>query len=58
MTTATADIRQQVLEFAAAYPTPNVRAAIQYAEAGQICWQQVYDLFHRALGAGLAEVAR
>lgn len=51
------DIRQQVLEFAATYPTPNVRAAVRYAEAGAITWQQVYDLFHRALGSALVEVA-
>lgn len=34
-------IRQQVLEFAAAYPTPNVRLAVQYAQAGTLTWEQV-----------------
>lgn len=57
-TTTTTSIREQVLEFAASHPTPNVRLAVQYAEAGRITWQQVYDLFHKAMTAGLAEVSR
>jgi hypothetical protein len=28
------DLRQQCLEFAASHPTPNVRLAVQYAQAG------------------------
>ncbi len=51
------EIRQQVAEFAATYPTPNVRHALRLAQAGTITWQQVYDLFKKALAAGLAEVA-
>jgi hypothetical protein len=50
-------IRQQVLEFAAAYPTPNVRRAVELAEAGRITWEQVYNLFKTAMGAALTEVA-
>lgn len=41
-------LKQQVAEFAATYPTPNVRRAVEAAEAGLITWQQVYDLFKRA----------
>lgn len=52
------DVRQQVLEFAASYPTPNVRLAVQYAESGRITWEQVYNLFKRSLGDAMAEVAR
>ena len=50
-------IRQQVLEFAASYPTPNVRLAVQYAQAGTITWEQVYTLFQTAMAKGLAEVS-
>ena len=51
------DIRTQVIEFAATYPTPNVRLAVQYAEAGRITWEQAADLFKRSLGMALLEVA-
>lgn len=57
MTNTTASIRTQVIEFAATYPTPNVRLAVQYAEAGTITWEQVADLFKRSLGMALLEVA-
>ena len=49
-------IRQQVLEFAASHPTPNVRLAVQYAQAGTITWEQVYGLFQKAMSEALAEV--
>jgi len=49
-----ADVRQQVLEFAATYPAPNVRAAVRHAEAGAFTWEQIYDLFKRALANGIA----
>lgn len=52
------DLRQQCLEFAASYPTPNVRLAVQYAQAGTITWEQCYGLFHKAMGSALAEVAK
>jgi hypothetical protein len=51
------DTRQQCLEFAAAYPTPNVRAAVQFAEIGRITWEQAYNLFQRSLGTALVEVS-
>jgi hypothetical protein len=58
MTTFTAsDLRSQVVEFAATFPTPNVRLAVEYAEAGRITWEQVADLFKRSLGMALLEVA-
>ena len=56
-TIASAKVRQQVLEFAATYPTPNVREAVRYAESGVITWEQVYNLFRRSLGAALVEVS-
>lgn len=49
----TAAVRQQCLEFAASYPTPNVRLAVQYAESGRITWEQVYRLFGHAMGQAL-----
>jgi hypothetical protein len=52
----TTDIRTQVLEFAASYPTPNVRLAVEYAQAGRITWEQAADLFKRSLGAAIVEV--
>ena len=57
MTTTASDLRAQVIEFAATYPTPNVRLAVQYAEAGRITWEQVADLFKRSLGMALIEVS-
>lgn len=57
MTTIASDIRTQVIEFAATYPTPNVRLAVQYAESGRITWEQVADLFKRSLGMAILEVA-
>jgi hypothetical protein len=60
MTQATypADIRQQVAEFAEKYPTPNVRRAVNLAQAGTITWEAVYDLFRTSLGTALVEVAK
>lgn len=57
MTTTASDLRQQVIEFAATYPTPNVRRAVQYAESGRLTWEQVADLFKRSLGMAILEVA-
>lgn len=51
-----ADLRQQVIEFAATYPTRNVREAVRLAEAGTLRWEDVYDLFQRSAGTALAEV--
>ena len=52
-----ADLRQQVSEFAATFPTPNVRRAVALAAAGTITWEQVYDLFKTAMVQGVAAVA-
>jgi hypothetical protein len=52
-----ADLRQQVIEFAATYPTRNVREAVRLAEAGTLRWEDVYDLFQRAAAEGIAAVA-
>jgi hypothetical protein len=48
------DIRTQVIEFAATYPTPNVRRAVELAEAGTITYQQVYDLCKVAIAKAMA----
>ena len=45
-------------EFAAQYPTANVRAAVRYAEDGILTWTQVRDLFARSLGSALAAEVR
>jgi len=57
MTTTASDLRAQVVEFAATYPTANVRLAVQYAESGRLSWEQVADLFKRSLGTAILEVA-
>ncbi len=54
---STSTVRQQVAEFAATYPTPNVLRAVELAESGRITWEQVYNLFKSSLGAALVEVA-
>ena len=56
-TFAAIDTKAQCLEFAASYPTPAVREAIRYAEAGAITWEQVAGLFKRSLTAAIVEVA-
>jgi len=48
------EIRTQVVEFAATYPTPNVRRAVELAQAGTITWEQVYNLFQRSLVQAMA----
>ena len=50
-----AEARELALNFAAAWPTPNVRQAIAYAESGVLAWSQVAALFGR--GFGLARKA-
>ncbi len=50
-------VREQVLEFAATWPTPNVRRAVELAEAGRLSWEQVAGLFKLALVTAIAEVA-
>lgn len=53
---STFEIRTQVTEFAATYPTPNVRRAVDAAQAGLITWEQVYNLFAAAMAAARQEV--
>lgn len=50
-----AEARELALNFAAAWPTPNVRYAVQLAESGTLAWSQVAALFGR--GFGLARKA-
>ena len=50
-----AEARELALDFAAAWPTQNVKLAISYAEAGVLAWSQVAALFGR--GFGLARQA-
>lgn len=54
--TTIAQAEAEAREFAAQYPTPNVAAAIGYAEAGRVSWFQVHELFRRALTGALTEV--
>jgi hypothetical protein len=49
--TSNATPEAEAREFAAAFPTPNVRKAIELAEAGQVTWTQIRDLFARSLEA-------
>jgi hypothetical protein len=43
--------------FAAKWPTPNVRQAIDLCEAGRLSWVDVAALFARSFGKAEAEVA-
>ena len=52
-----AQVERDCRAFAATYPTPNVRRAVQLAESGRITWAQAYGLFRTALEAGIAAVA-
>lgn len=47
-------VREDCILFAATYPSPNVRRAVELAESGRITWEQVEGLFKKALVAGLA----
>lgn len=51
-----ASVREDCVLFAASYPSPNVRRAVELAEAGTVSWEQVYALFHAALSKALVEV--
>ena len=53
MTTYETDVR----DFAAQFPTPNVRRMVEAAEAGLITWADAYGIAQRALAAGLRAVA-
>ena len=52
-----AEARDLALNFAAAWPTPNVRQAVSYAEAGVLVWSQVAALFGRGFGLARQAVA-
>ena len=52
----TASVQAEAYAFADQFPTPNVLAAIAHAEAGNVTWVQVRDLFARSLASGLATV--
>lgn len=56
MNTTDYDYRTEAIEFAATYPTPNVRRAVEAAEAGLVTWEQVYNLFKRSLVMAVATV--
>ena len=44
-------------EFAAEFPTPNVRRAIALCEAGTLSWFKVEEVFRASLANGLAQVS-
>ena len=52
-----AEAREIALNFAAAWPTQNVKLAISYAEAGVLAWSQVAALFGRGFGLARRAVA-
>ena len=52
-----AEARELALDFAAAWPTTNVKLAIAYAEAGMLAWSQVAALFGRGFGLALQAVS-
>lgn len=56
-TLTTAQAEEQVREFAAEFPTPNVLQGVELAEAGVITWHAMYRLCCEAMTAALAEVA-
>lgn len=51
-------VREDVVLFAATYPTPNTRRAVELCQSGRLTWRQVYDLFQRSLAEGLQQLAR
>jgi len=46
-----------VREFAAEFPTPNVKRAIALCEAGTLTWAEVAEIFRSSLAKGLEAVA-
>lgn len=53
MTQTSTTAESEARDFAAQFNTPNVRAAIAYAEAGTVTWEQIRDLFAKSLTTGL-----
>jgi hypothetical protein len=45
-----------VREFAAQFPTSNVKRAVALCEAGTLTWQQVEEIFRSSLAEGLEAV--
>ena len=45
-----------VREFAAQFPTPNVKQALALCEAGTLTWAQVEEIFRASLAEGLEAV--
>ena len=52
-----AEARELTLNFAAAWPTQNVKLAISYAETGVLAWSDVAALFGRGFGLARRAVA-
>jgi hypothetical protein len=47
---------QEVRDFAAQFPTPNVLHALALCEAGTLRWAQVAEIFRSSLAQGLEAV--
>lgn len=56
-TLTTAQAEEQVREFAAEFPTPNVLRGVALAKDGLITWHDMYQLCCSAMREALAEVA-
>lgn len=54
--TLTSSVEADCRTFARQYPTPNVLAAVRYAESGRLTWAAIYELFRSSLGSALEEV--
>jgi hypothetical protein len=48
--------QQNVRDFAAQFPTSNVRRAVALCEAGTLTWAQVEEIFRASLAQGLEAV--
>jgi hypothetical protein len=46
-----------VRDFAAQFPTPNVKLMVQLCETGRISWAQAYEIARESLAEGLEAVA-
>jgi hypothetical protein len=55
--TVATSLEQDVRDFSAQFPTPNVKLMIQLCETGQISWAQAYEIARDSLSEGLGEVA-
>ncbi len=51
-----ASTESQCREFAAQFPTPNVKRAIALCESGRISWEDAYGVFTASLKDGLRAV--